>query len=226
MNTSTNLTVSKGRSAWLRRVIIFSVVLAMVPLFFASRAAFMALALHQDYSKKQIGRASYRNEPVEIISISVGDKKQHAINETFEKETDWLKDFSVRIKNKSEKRIVFFSWGLEFPETEATGNRMIYMLYYGVSPYRKPKDYENEGPIPAGETFELAIDQKKYERLKAFVGTRHWLDGLTRAEIRILSIHYDDDTGWSAGSSTKRDPNNPKRFISVTPDNPGGNRDE
>lgn len=139
---------------------------------------------------------------------------------------DWLKDFSVRIKNKSEKRIVFFSWELEFPETEATGNRMVFTMYYGVSPYRKPKDYENEGPIPAGETFELAIDQKKYERLKAFVGTRHTIDTLTRADIRILSIHYDDDTGWSAGSSTKRDPNNPKRFRSVTPDNPGGNRDE
>lgn len=226
MNTSKNLTVSKGRSTWLNRVMIFSVVLAMIPLFFATRAVFIGFALNQDYSKKKIGRAFsfYRNEPVEILSV--GDKERHALNETFEKETDWLKDFSVQIKNKSGKRIVFFSMQLEFPETEATGNRMVSLMYYGAIPYRKPEDYENEPPIPAGETFELAIDQKKYERLKAFIGTRHALDTLTRADIRIMSIHFDDDTGWSAGSSTKRDPNNPKRFITVTPDNPGGNRDE
>ncbi|MGH9819786.1 MAG: hypothetical protein ACRD43_06420, partial [Pyrinomonadaceae bacterium] len=76
-----------------------------------------------------------------------------------------------------------------------------------------PKDYENEGPIAPGDTIELNFTPKKFEQLKAFVEKRHLLQSLTRADIRIIAIHYSDGTGWDSGISTKRDPQNPNRYI-------------
>jgi hypothetical protein len=102
----------------------------MFPLFFLSRAVFMGLAQIKDQKEKKIGKAAYPNEPVEIVTIG-NEKKRFSINENFEQETDWLKGFSMKVKNNSGKSIIYFSWQLEFPETGATGNMMGFPMYYG-----------------------------------------------------------------------------------------------
>ena len=105
----------------------------------------------------------------------------------------------MKIKNNSRKRIIYFAWQLEFPETATSGNVMAFQAAYGPSRFRKPTDYENQNPIAAGDAFEVGLTPKKFEQLKAFIGKRHSLKSLTKADIRILDIHYDDGTGWTSG---------------------------
>jgi len=175
----------------------------MVPLFFAGRAGFIAFAQIKDERQKQIGKALDPFEPVEIVAIR-NRTRQLALDETFLQEKEWLKDFSIKIKNKSEKRISFLALQLEFPETTSTGDLMAFQMYYGAHPMRKPADYENEVPVSPGETLEMAVDVKRFDRLKKFIETRSSLDSLSRAVIRILAIHYDDGTTWSSGQPPKK----------------------
>ncbi|MBX3290509.1 MAG: hypothetical protein KF855_14430 [Acidobacteria bacterium] len=195
-----------------QKLLIVMILLAMVPLFFVSRGIFIGIAQVRDQTQKRIGREFYRNEPVEVIDVR-NHEKNVTINETFTQEADWLEGFTIKVKNNSGKAIVYFSWQLEFPETAATGNTMAFPMSYGKHKLRKPELYKEEHPVPPGEIFELTVDDKKYNRLKSFIETRHTLDSLRSVDIRILMIHYDDGTGWSAGTQQKRDPNDPEKWI-------------
>ncbi|MGH9821075.1 MAG: hypothetical protein ACRD43_12995, partial [Pyrinomonadaceae bacterium] len=124
------------------RILLLCGLLAMVPLFFASRALFVGMAQVKDETRKQIGKAASRNEPFEITEV-FDRGESHAIGETFSRpDKEWLHDFKFRVKNSSSKQIIFIGWQLEFPETTQTGNIMAVQSFYGPSPFRQPKDYE------------------------------------------------------------------------------------
>jgi len=212
------------KAAWRSRVLLFGGLLAMVSLFFASRAVFVALAQIRDETQKRFGKAVSINEPFEITEV-FDRGERHPIGETFSRnDKEWLQDFKFRLKNKSGKQIIYIGWQLEFPETAQSGSVMAYPSNYGPNQYRKPKDYEKEVPIAPGDTVELGYTPKDLVQLKAFVEKRHLLQSLTRADIRIIAIHYGDGTGWDSGITTKQDPQNSTRYIPDTPEPEAGSK--
>jgi hypothetical protein len=163
--------------------------------------------------RKRIGRYYYSNEVVRVLGFTRGTK-QLAVDESFAATSDWLKDVTIRVKNNSLKRIKYLSMSLEFPETRRSGNIMSYTMSCGVSPMGGYVSVSGP-PVEPGETFEFRFDENEFSRLKKFIESRQPLDGLTRANIRISFIQYDDDTAWSGGSAMRRDSTDPRRWTPV-----------
>ncbi|PYS87443.1 MAG: hypothetical protein DMF62_12475, partial [Acidobacteria bacterium] len=148
---------------------------------------------------------SYPEEPIEIIEFSNGQNPKIKVGEKFEQSNNWLKDFSVRLRNKTEKGITFLMLVIEFPETSKSGNEIAFPLTYGSNPLLPKKD-ELVRSIQPGEIYELKLTEKKYENLKKAVESRHVLDSLSRITVRLDIIHFDDGTVWSGGSFSKPAP--------------------
>lgn len=185
-----------------RNIILIVSLLALVPFYLLSREAFIAAAQARDSSKKEIKQASFPEEPVEIIEISNQENPKLKLGVKFEQTNNWLKDFSVKLKNNTNKRIAFLMMVMEFPETKKSGNEIAVPLTFGSNPL-----LENKGEIiqliQPGEIFELKVTEKKFNSLKNAFESRHSLDSLSLLVLRLDIIHFDDGTVWSGGAFSK-----------------------
>lgn len=176
----------------------------------------LGLALVRTVDRRRIGRVYDANEPVRVIGLSKGNK-EFGLDESFVAGPDWFSDLRFRIKNNSGKTITYVSLGIDFPETSMTGTPMRFSASYGVSPLGIVQNTRIS--VPAGETFELVIDEDRFRQLVRFIESRTLLNSLTRANLNFQIITYDDGTGWSGGVQTRRDPNDPKRYIPINSSN-------
>lgn len=172
-----------------------------------------------DKSEKIITKESFKNEPIEIFELK-SDEKTVKLKESFVQENDWLKDFTLKFRNVSGKSIVYVSTVIGFPETDSTGNRMVYYLKYGVNPLVKNNTKDEPELLAPDETAKLLLSVEKYTKLKNFLATRrHWLKDLTEIHLTIVSVYFDDGTHWSAGTTFRPDTNRPGKFIAVDENN-------
>jgi hypothetical protein len=155
---------------------------------------------------------SYANEPLRIINVKAANKSI-ALGEKFDGGDDWLKDASVRVKNISDKDIIYIEIDFNFPETRTSGNEMSYRLKMG----HRPEAHDTNPPLMLKRNDEalLTLDQEKYDQLLRFVGERHPISAIRRAVIRIGFVIFADGTAWSGGLFHRRDPNNPNRYVPV-----------
>ncbi len=222
MNNQDN-PLTENKTFLRRKLLLVFVVILMIPVFFVSREVFIGFAQTKD--KKEVKRAafSFSNEPVEIVSVG-NSRKTVKLNEKFTQDMEWLKGFKVIVKNKFNKDITYILLKLEFPETTASGNIMVFPLNYGNSPIAAVKNEKVEAVKP-GKTVELALTEKNYEQLRSFIETRHLLDDLSKAEVRVGIILFEDGTGWSAGDFVRQDPDKPGKFIPLDSKELGGNQE-
>ncbi len=220
MNANGNNLTSENKLLLRRRILLFVIAFSMLPLFFVSRAVIVGFTQTKDKNEKEIKKFTFDNEPVEIVTLG-NNQKSFKLDEKFNQETDWLKGFSLEFKNKSKKPITYLSIEVDFPETKSTGNIMSFPLSYGLSPMRMGKKQDVK-TIKSEETVKLELTERKFETLKSFIETRQLLDNLSRVDIRIVFVLFEDGTGWSSGHLVQPDPNNPKKFIPVETRKLGG----
>jgi hypothetical protein len=178
--------------------------------FFGTQSVFISFSQSADGREKHLSRPSMRQEPFEIVSIE-SDHEPIAVDEKFVRNEDWLKDFSIAFKNKTDKTITSFTLNLFFPETTKTGNIMMYPLIYGTP---LPAAIRGERLVKIGpnETFTIKVDEQEFQKLKKFLIRRHELRFLTKIEMRVGFVLFDDGTAWD-GQFRIPDPDDPKRFV-------------
>lgn len=203
----------KNKKQFRQKLILILVVLLMIPLFFVTKVIITGFTQTQNKDVKQVNKLTFENEPIEVLNVK-NKQTSWQLGETFVQKSDWLKDFSIVFKNNSAKSISYLKIDLDFPETKTTGNIMAYPLSYGSNSAISVKN-EKDTPIKSGENVELILTETNFEALKKFIETRHPLDSLTKMDIRIVFILFDDGTAWSSGSFMRPDPNNPKKFIPI-----------
>lgn len=209
----------RNRIASRQRLLMFLLVLLMIPLFFVSRNIIVGFSQTKDKSEKKITKESFKNEPIEIFELK-SDEKAVKLKENFVQENDWLKNFTVRFRNVSGKSIVYVSMVIGFPETDSTGNRMVYYLKYGINPLVKKNTKDEPELLAPNEPAELVLSTEKYTKLKDFLTTRqHSLKDLTEIHLTIVSVYFEDGTHWSAGTMFRPDPNRPSKFVAVDENN-------
>lgn len=113
MQASKNNSTFAGKVQLRRKILLFIFVLSMFPLFSISKALFTTLAQSIDKKEKEVKKAFFPNEPIEIVNVG-NSKTLVKFGEKFSQETDWLKNFTVEIKNKSDKRINYVRLELDF----------------------------------------------------------------------------------------------------------------
>lgn len=215
MNTNQSLPTHKDKIQARHKLILFVLAFSMIPLFFVSRNLLTGFMQTKDRNEKKMTKESFKNEPIEIISLESSGKRLK-LDEKFIQEEDWLKDFTIEFKNISGKPITYVSVVIGFPETDSTGSRMVYFLKYGVNPLIRTNITDKPGLLPPNATTELKLSAEKYTNLKNFLATRqHLLKDLTEAHLTIMAVYFDDETHWSAGTLFRPDLNNPGKFLPV-----------
>jgi hypothetical protein len=162
---------------------------------------------------KRIGKTPTINEVLRIDKLEVRGRTT-GFNEAFEAGDDWMRGVVVTLTNISEKRIVSFIFDVNFPETTATGNRMVSNISYGRMPVLPVEVKIAERPaIEPGASVQISYVGETFEKLEGFLKSRHPLYQLSRAEIGVSKVYFDDGTAWSVGTWMRRDENDPRRWI-------------
>src|SRR6266498_2466966 len=98
----------------------------------------MAWSLSGHFARGQakervIKKAFTRNEVVEFSETKVSQKDVEP-GKGFDADDEWLNKVFVKVRNISNKPIVFLEVGFDFPETKATGSEMSYRVAFGQKP--------------------------------------------------------------------------------------------
>ncbi len=186
--------------------------LAMIPVFLVAKNTFIALAQAKDVTKKRVNKLSFEKEPIEIIKVTANGK-EITFGETFTDADEWLKDFTIKFKNVSEKTITYLSADLIFKETKIDAPPLAYSLYYGFSPKDKSVDKNKLKLMRPGDIDEMAISGAHFEKLKRFVALKKDLNELTTADLTIQLVYFDDGMKWAGGDLWRPDPARPGSFI-------------
>jgi hypothetical protein len=214
MRINHNSSTAKVKSRMPHRILPLIIAFSMFPLFFVSKTVITGFTQIKDKDKKEIKKISFDNEPVEITRLE-SDAKAIKLNEKFTQKDDWLKDFTIKFKNISDKPIVYLSIAIDFPETESTGYPMVYFLKYGVNPLAQKNGNDKPESLAPGDVTEVKLTAERHTQLKNFLSQRHLLADLTRADFRIMTVHFAGGTHWTAGTIYRPDPNRPGKFLAI-----------
>jgi hypothetical protein len=144
------------------------------------------------------------------------DGRTIPLNDEFAAGDDWMRGVVLSLKNSSSKTIVSFSLDVDFPETKRTRNMMRYTISHGRQPGLRPEVKIPERPaIKPGESFQVGFSEQEFANLNRYLGEQTSLGQLSRAEIGIGMVYFDDGTAWSMGNMMRPDPNDPRRWIPI-----------
>src|SRR4030095_10187237 len=76
-----------------------------------------------------------KGEPLESNEAVLFD--QAIRTNEFDADADWLKDFTISLKNTSGKTITYIVLNLMFPEVTRNGAAALHQVFFGVDPDRK-----------------------------------------------------------------------------------------
>jgi hypothetical protein len=174
------------------------------------------LSTGQTFNQKQeriIKQKSWQNEPVKILRLKI-KSKDFALGQKFLEDDDWLKNLTISVKNVSGKNITFISLTLDFPRSEgSTEVPSAYDLEYGRNPLF-PVDAilpDNQKPILAGETKDLALSDEEYNSLRHFLSETNYPTSIKQVDIILGQIIFEDGTKWAGGAWFRRDSTNPTK---------------
>lgn len=179
----------------------------------------------QDPAERSIEKPIQHKEPVEMEDIQVRDNqglKSVKPGAKFRGNEDWLKGLTLRLKNTSDKSIVYAEVRVYVPTSETEDKPVAFSLRYGVMP-RLGSDnlgLSPSQPIAHGRSVTVVLSDDDYELAKNIVREKRGDVNFNHVEIRVGMIVFDDGTAWKNGYSIRRDPNNPERWV---PDEPNPN---
>jgi len=146
---------------------------------------------------KVIEKENFPNTPFELVDLKATGKAVK-FGEKFDDDEDWLKKINFKLKNNSDKPIVYVLVYLHFPETEFTGMGMTFELQYGQRPGAK---IVTGKPIllTKGDVSSITLSDSDYDELKRFVENRQSLSSISKVVINIPTVYFADGTVWSGG---------------------------
>lgn len=179
--------------------------------------------------EKIITKEPYLPEyPVVITTGKVGEIAFDFSKKPIEiEQSDWLKDFSFNVKNLTNKKIIYLSFNISFPDTAANGlNIMNLQPRYGQTegftrdgkPLIMRSTVNRKTPLvelePSKE-FNISLEGD-YEDLFRFIETRQPMSTINKVHVSFSMVGFEDGTFWSYGGYYfKYDQDNPGRQIKL-----------
>jgi len=168
----------------------------------------------QDH-QKVIEKARTENEVVQFSEIKVSQKPIEPGKAFDDDDDDWVGKIFLKVKNISNKPILYLAITINFPETRATGAMMSYPIALGQQPgSRFPQPHDPIFLLP-GESLEIPVTQN-LAQIKSFVEKGGMpFRNIGKVELEIGFVIFADKTAWSAGGFKRQDPNNPDRYLPI-----------
>lgn len=161
--------------------------------------------------QKVIEKARTENEVVQFSEIKVSQKAVEPGKTFDDDDDDWAGKIFLKVKNISDKPIVYLAVNINFPETRATGAMMSYPIVMGQRPGSKFRQFHDPIFLLPGESLELPVTQN-HERMKSFVEEGMPFRNIGKVELEVGFVIFADKTAWSAGIFKRQNPNNPDRY--------------
>lgn len=162
--------------------------------------------------QKVIEKARTENEVVQFSEIKVSQKVVEPGKAFDDDDEEWAGKFFLKVKNISNKPIVYLSVNINFPETRTTGAMMSYPIVLGQMPGSKFRQFHDPISLLPGESLEIPVDQNQ-AKMKSFVENGGMaFRNIRKVELEIGFVVFADKTAWSAGIFKRQNPNNPDRY--------------
>ncbi|PYS23424.1 MAG: hypothetical protein DMF72_09370 [Acidobacteria bacterium] len=179
----------------------------------------------QNPAERSIEKPIQHKEPVDMEDIQVRDDqglKSVKPGSKFHGNEDWLKGLTLRLKNTSDKSIVYAEIRVYVPTSETEDKPVAFSLRYGVMPRPGSDNFglNPSQPIAHGRSVTVTLSDDDYELGKNIVREKRGNVNFNHLEIRVGMIVFDDGTAWKNGYSLRRDPNDPERWVPVDEPNP------
>lgn len=173
--------------------------------------------------ERLLERKGQRIEPLEIEEIQIrGNGGLMAVNADtkFRADDDWLRGLTLRLKNKSDKSIVYAEIRVYVPTSETEDQPVALSLRYGVLPEAQGARSNSLPLVAQGNHMTVTLLDEEYELGKNLVREKRGNSTYNHAEIRVGMVVFDDGTAWRNGFRIHRDPNDPGRWVPDNPQNP------
>jgi hypothetical protein len=183
----------------------------------------------QQPDEKVINLTKYETQPVVLNNLSVKNAKlefYHKFNaKTLAEQKgglveDWIEDLEFTIKNESNKVITSITVQFEFskqliPEPRLTAPNIAYPHTIGPPPEATQDEVKYFEPLVLnpGEEFTLRLSTKQFNIIKkALAFNNYQLADMSRIDLRITRVVYNDGISWSNGRNFRKNPNWPGGF--------------
>ena len=167
---------------------------------------------------KSISHTPEKNQPLRLEKVKVAGKLAlpkagGSVQENIDAGDDWMRGLSLTLKNTSGKNIVYALIYLHFPEAELAGGAMSFPLAFGRSP-KDSNDRDYKAVLKPGEETEITLTDAQHDSLQSFLRGRS-AGSIGNVEVLLVSVITDDDTLWMQGIEMRRDPNDPKHWLTI-----------
>jgi hypothetical protein len=180
-----------------------------------------ASVIAQQAQERTVKKVKALNEPVKITKFKLKGIPR-GFGQNFTDDDDWLRGMTVNVQNTSNKPIVYLEISLDFPrpETQSSDQRLPFQssLRYGsYAVMNSPLPPGAPAPLMPNEKAELKLTEQDYDSLMATLKQLDYPASLTKIELTISTVIFNDDTGWRLGTPIRRDLNKPDRWINAEP---------
>jgi hypothetical protein len=170
----------------------------------------------QGNSKTVVREHPAPREPAEITPPKLNGRAT-AFGEAFQGDSDWISKLTFKLKNRSKTPITYARIDITFPETAASGPKMLHQIFIGQRP-DNPSTLDNPPLyLMPKESIDISLASQvgKIERL---VKSRHpSLDAVSKIAVGLGEVMFADGTLYSGGAHFKRnpDPASPRKWVLV-----------
>ncbi len=218
-------------------------ILLLVAIFVATALGLSLKAFNRSASgqgqkdEKLVSRDTSKEEPFTFDDLKINNKKiklhtkfkvddlnkadNSEANQINEKKPitsdDWLHDLEFKLINKSETPIISFVIQISFPETAPNGSVYAYQIRLGQIPNYPRKTGEPIFLIK-GDSAHIKFDDEKIKGLKKLLSRGGYnLENLTKADIGIRNIIFNDGKMYNQSEWYTPDPNAPGKYNPIKP---------
>jgi hypothetical protein len=163
-------------------------------------------------------KGTFRNEPMRVIGIKAKGKTIES-DKKFVEEDDWLDSLTIKLKNVSDKPIIFIEVSLTFPAVEGNpdGPEPGYVrdIKYGLEPIPgAPALPDAPKAVMPKENVDIVLTDEDREAIQGALIKLNFPRS-THIKMLLRTVIFDDDTMWRAGEILRRDSNEPGTWKAV-----------
>jgi len=149
-------------------------------------------------------------DPVKIVSLSAANKPVK-IDENFDAGDDWLRGTQLRLRNVSNKEIVYVEVQFNFPETRSSGHEMSFRAERGNMPGLPVAN--TPLAFKPGDEISITFSDEEYQGLVQFLEPRTKVANLNKSDLKIGFVVFADSTAFGTGVWFKANPNRKGSWI-------------
>jgi hypothetical protein len=152
------------------------------------------------------------NEPVEFVLVKTKKGEVQTGKRFDDPDEDWLKGFTVRAQNNSQRNITYIDVTFSFERPKADANKPVLAdtLIFGSL-----KNSPNQVKLKPGETTDLSLADLSHDFLKSSLAQLGYPPSAKHIEFYLSQVVFDDNTMWSLGYWYQRDRANPDNWIMI-----------